>query len=245
MACKHEGGTDPCVLYPSGHCVVQTKAYRDAHRDESKRYREANRDVINARRKAYREANREKIRAGSRRHYEANRDRVKERQKAYRQQPEKAIVQYKRNAQSRGYSWELEDEQARWLMQQPCAYCGQEIAGGIDRAKNEFGYTVLNSVPCCKTCNFTKARLTVKAFIVAVNANARYCPSYPAFKERWDNIRKKLTQLGEHQDAAVSVPMHRVSRSNRKASDICGIPETPVVYVRGPVGSDAGMSSVV
>jgi hypothetical protein len=132
-----------------------------------------------------------------------------------------------------------------WLMKQPCAYCEQDVAGGIDRAKNEFGYTALNSVPCCTTCNMAKRILTVKAFIVAVNQIARYCPDYPKFKRRWTNIRKKLTQLGEQQDAALSVPMHRVSRSNRKTPDVCGVPETPVVYMRGAVGSDAGMSSVV
>jgi hypothetical protein len=159
--------------------------------------------------------------------------------------PLSVIRAYKHCARKRDLSWELTDAQAIWLMQQPCAYCGQEGSGGVDRAKNEYGYTILNSVPCCNACNMSKRVATVKAFIVAVNQIARYCPSYPAFKERWDTIRKKLTQLGEQQDAAVSVPMHRVSRSNRKTPDLRGVPETPVVHMRGSVGSDAGSARVV
>jgi hypothetical protein len=173
--------------------------------------------------KGYRESNRDKIRA----YFEATRDERLAYGKAYREankcehgrlqqcgicRPHNAIIKYKYGAKKRGYVWELSDAQAAWLMQQPCAYCEQEVAGGIDRAKNEFGYTVLNSVPCCTTCNFTKMKLTVKAFIVAVNQIARYCPDYPKFKRRWERIRKKLTQLGE-QDAAVFMDVSRVRKT--------------------------------
>jgi hypothetical protein len=159
--------------------------------------------------------------------------------------PHSGVTRYKRAAQVRSYDWDLSDEQTLWLLKQPCAYCGQEVAGGIDRAKNEYGYTVLNSVPCCKNCNYQKRTQTIKAYIVAVNQIARYCPDYPKFKRRWESIRRKLAKLGEQQDAALSVPMHRVSRSNRKTPDVCGVPEAPVVLMRGSVGSDAGMSSLV
>jgi hypothetical protein len=122
--------------------------------------------------------------------------------------PFSVVATYKRSAKKRGYAWELTDNQAAWLMEQPCAYCGQELAGGIDRAKNEYGYTHLNSVPCCKDCNYSKRVNTVKAFIVAVNQIARYCPDYPKFKRRWESIRKKLTKLGEKQClcSSTSVP---------------------------------------
>jgi hypothetical protein len=159
--------------------------------------------------------------------------------------PFSVVATYKRSAKKRGYAWELTDNQAAWLMEQPCAYCGQELAGGIDRAKNEYGYTPLNSVPCCKDCNYSKRVNTVKAFIVAVNQIARYCPDYPKFKRRWERIRKKLTQLGEQQDADVSVSLYRVPRNHGTADDVRGVPETPVVHMRGAVGSDTGMSSLV
>jgi hypothetical protein len=255
MACKHEGGTDPCVRGAGRHCKAQTKAYREANRGKksaaSKAWYWANREKHLESTKAWYQANRDKKAAMSKARYQANREYMLEQSKAWYyanrdrlKTPERALKQYKNNAKHRSYSWELTDAQALWLMQQPCAYCG-ETGGGIDRAKNEYGYTELNSVPCCTVCNYAKHTRAIKAFLVAVNQIARYCPDYPKFKRRWESIRKKLTKLGEQQDAAVSVPMHRVSRSNRKTSDVCGVPETPVVHMRGAVGSDAGMSSLV
>jgi hypothetical protein len=280
MACKHEGGTDPCIRTKDGHCLIQRKAYdlamyranreeriaitkkwRDANPGYSRALYEANREKRLAQSKANYEANREKRIAQCKARYEANREKYlaesRAREIANRCehgrrprscgicQPQKVIVAFKAGAHTRNLPWELTDEQAVWLMQQPCAYCGQEVSGGIDRAKNEYGYTVLNSVPCCSTCNMSKRVLTVKAFLVAVNQIARYCPDYPKFKRRWERIRKKLTQLGEQQDADVSVSLYRMPRNHGAPNDLRGIPETPVVHMRGAVGSDSGMSSVV
>jgi hypothetical protein len=36
---------------------------------------------------------------------------------------------------------------------------------GIDRADNALGYTVENSVSCCKICNIAKRDLTIEEFI--------------------------------------------------------------------------------
>jgi hypothetical protein len=274
MACKHEGGTDPCIKNPDRSCPVQRRAYGAANRAKRKEYSQAwraarierdlaykkahykaHREEYAARNKAWREANQAKIAAYREAYRERDRELAKVRFEANKCEhgrtkcgicrPKLAITTYKAGALKRGYSWELTDNQAVWLMQQPCTYCGVAVAGGIDRAKNEYGYTVLNSVPCCATCNMTKRVLTVKAFIVAVNAVSRYCPDYPKFKRRWERIRKKLTQLGEQQDADVSVSLYRVPRNHGTSDDVRGVPETPVVYVRGAVGSDTGMSSVV
>lgn len=35
---------------------------------------------------------------------------------------------------------------------------------GIDRLDSKLGYTILNVVPCCKTCNFAKNELTINEF---------------------------------------------------------------------------------
>jgi hypothetical protein len=241
MACKHGKRLRDCkICDPERYAAVQAyqKAYREANRDEKlayvKAYREANREAISAqkreyykanreaisaRKKAWHEANRDVVRARNKAYREANRDRLHAVAKAYRRRPEVAIAKYKKGAQSRGHCWDLTDAQAAWLMQQPCAYCG-EAGGGIDRAKNEYGYTVLNSVPCCTTCNFTKLKATVKAFIVAVNAVARYCPDYPRFKRRWESIRKKLTRLGEKQClcSSTSVPSATQPRKDSRRS---------------------------
>lgn len=87
--------------------------------------------------------------------------------------PEEALLRthysdYKRDALRRGYAWELTMEQAIALFRSPCQYCGQTpgqvierrgrttVCTGIDRERNDEGYTLSNSVPCCKECNFAK-----------------------------------------------------------------------------------------
>lgn len=80
---------------------------------------------------------------------------------------------YKRNAEKRGYSFNLTFEQADSLMQRDCHYCGEppvENIGdqtytygqgifkrnGIDRLNNNLGYTTENIVACCGKCNTAK-----------------------------------------------------------------------------------------
>lgn len=38
------------------------------------------------------------------------------------------------------------------------------MCSGIDRVKNKNGYTLENSVPCCKTCNSAKGELSLEEF---------------------------------------------------------------------------------
>lgn len=85
---------------------------------------------------------------------------------------------YRKNAISRDIPWLLSLEEVRTLIFQPCLYCGitgetETILGGtkrkvrnngIDRRENNLGYTIQNSVPCCKSCNFSKGSKTEKEF---------------------------------------------------------------------------------
>lgn len=74
---------------------------------------------------------------------------------------------YKRGANKRSYSFELSPEEFRNIIDKPCKYCG-EIDGlwsGVDRLDNSIGYTVTNSVPCCKFCNQAKHTNSVEYFI--------------------------------------------------------------------------------
>jgi hypothetical protein len=279
MACKHEGGTDPCDRNNSGACRAHVKAYREANcdslREKRKAYIEANRERLREQHKAYYIANRDERRARTKAWKATNRERVKVYLKETRER--RAIKQkelyekyralgvcgthpgvkavggtrscaeclyraHERGVRKLGRVNELSREHFMWLISQKCAYCGGQ-ATGVDRAKNEFGYTLLNSVPCCKTCNFTKLRSTVKAFIVAVNAVARYCPDYPKFKRRWERIRKKLTKLGEKQClcSSTSVPsatplkkdsrhsQSPKSRSGARVEDNSKLPPVPLL----------------
>jgi hypothetical protein len=68
---------------------------------------------------------------------------------------------------------------------------------GIDRVKNEYGYNVLNVVPCCANCNYLKRNFDVRAWIEAVCAITRHSKNYEVFKEkRWLPMREELQRLG-------------------------------------------------
>lgn len=45
---------------------------------------------------------------------------------------------------------------------------GAYTYNGIDRVDNNKGYTITNSVPCCKDCNFAKRDMTHDEFIAWV-----------------------------------------------------------------------------
>lgn len=71
---------------------------------------------------------------------------------------------YKNTALRRGYVFELTLDQLNKLINSNCLYCGKD-GGGIDRYDNTIGYTINNSVPCCRPCNLSKHAQTPEAFI--------------------------------------------------------------------------------
>lgn len=97
------------------------------------------------------------------------------------------IHAYKTGAKIRNLSWELTNEQVTELMLQDCSYCGYEpnnvakpqaankkneenpkrwfICNGIDRIDNSQGYTLGNTVTCCKFCNRAKGKGSLKEFL--------------------------------------------------------------------------------
>lgn len=86
---------------------------------------------------------------------------------------------YKKGAKDRGLDWELTNDQAVSLMTGDCYYCGLPpstptraaqinrvgLRNGIDRADNSLGYTLENSVSCCKLCNRAKGTMGREEFI--------------------------------------------------------------------------------
>jgi hypothetical protein len=75
----------------------------------------------------------------------------------------------------------LTDDELHSLITSNCHYCGALpsnamkdtrnkdktpfIYNGIDRVDNTLGYTLLNSVSCCKRCNIAKNDMTYNDFI--------------------------------------------------------------------------------
>jgi len=87
---------------------------------------------------------------------------------------------YKLNgAKARGLEFALTKAEFEYLTKEPCTYCGvlpaqvftnggrtsPYIYNGIDRVDSSEGYTLANTVPCCKTCNYAKHNLTLEEFL--------------------------------------------------------------------------------
>jgi hypothetical protein len=91
---------------------------------------------------------------------------------------------YKKNAGYRNLPFELTKEQFREITKQDCFYCGAPpsrlhkrlisngayLCSGVDRADNEIGYTIKNSVACCTTCNMMKKCMSAEQFLQACQA---------------------------------------------------------------------------
>ncbi len=87
---------------------------------------------------------------------------------------------YQCNAFERNLGWEISDEYLRWVIHQPCFYCGDPPANrickksgdlvysGLDRRNSEGDYEENNVVPCCRRCNFMKWRMSVEEFLVQI-----------------------------------------------------------------------------
>jgi hypothetical protein len=85
---------------------------------------------------------------------------------------------YKKQALSRGYSFELEKSYFREMTQLLCHYCGAApsnkitnsgednyyVYTGVDRKDNTKGYTTDNVVPCCSVCNRAKNNMPYNDF---------------------------------------------------------------------------------
>jgi len=97
---------------------------------------------------------------------------------------------YKRNAKNRNIPFSLNIEEFRRITSQLCFYCGtppsnqikdhiKRLNGvytfnGIDRIDNSQGYVINNVVPCCKTCNYAKRKMSVEEFLEWCNRVANY-----------------------------------------------------------------------
>lgn len=88
------------------------------------------------------------------------------------------LIHYKNNARQRGFSWNLTDEQFKYLITQNCHYCGCKpsvrktttykdninYVNGIDRIDSTKSYTIDNVVTCCIKCNKMKMELSEDEF---------------------------------------------------------------------------------
>lgn len=86
---------------------------------------------------------------------------------------------YRYQAKRRNLVFELKEDIFFDLINQDCYYCNAApvqnvmhtdrhrglVCNGIDRLNNNVGYTIENSVPCCKPCNIAKNKSTLVEYI--------------------------------------------------------------------------------
>lgn len=87
---------------------------------------------------------------------------------------------YSTRAKKSNRNFELSKEQFKQITSSNCYYCniapfnttktqtggiyGYYVYNGIDRINNALGYTIKNSVPCCKFCNYAKHKMSLDEF---------------------------------------------------------------------------------
>ena len=106
----------------------------------------------------------------------------------------KALKAYQRGARKFKRVWELTDEEAFRHFTSPCFYCGLSATPGavakssrlsrsavadvdyigIDRVDSRKGYTLSNTLPCCKICNQAKNSLTLDQFFAWMRRAGNY-----------------------------------------------------------------------
>ncbi len=77
------------------------------------------------------------------------------------------LTYYKRNAKLRNVEWLLTKDEFDFIVRKSCEYCGHfdtKTLSGVDRIDNSKGYTLDNSVPCCRWCNWGKNERTLEEF---------------------------------------------------------------------------------
>jgi len=116
---------------------------------------------------------------------------------------QRTLRDYKTKANTRGFSWNLSDEQFLLLTAGKCHYCGLNPSNccaaskngsftysGIDRVDNAMGYTLENTVSCCKVCNWAKRDRTQEEFLAWAERVVNY-----ARNSKWDS--SKLSSMTE------------------------------------------------
>lgn len=76
--------------------------------------------------------------------------------------------EYRRKSDNYRLCFELSYEEFESIVKMPCYYCGiiqDKGFNGVDRQDQQNGYTIVNSVSCCRMCNFMKGAVDNITFL--------------------------------------------------------------------------------
>ncbi len=111
-------------------------------------------------------------------HPENSREYYRQYHKKYAQTLNGKYIGYKKSARIRKFEFNLTKNQFASFWQKPCYYCGNSIETiGLDRVRNNEGYTMSNVVSCCDKCNKMKHILGKDDFL-------NHCKKVAQFQEK-------------------------------------------------------------
>jgi hypothetical protein len=103
---------------------------------------------------------------------------------------------YRAAARARSIGFDLPRALVEDLVTDNCFYCGAKPnpTNGIDRVRNELGYTSDNVVSCCEKCNYGKSGMSANDFLKWATMVANHSECYPIVEE----IQPCQQQLQSH-----------------------------------------------
>lgn len=146
---------------------------KEKRAQRAKEYREKNKEEVARHKHEYYLKNKEKFSLKAKAYRDNNSEQIKARLKVYCQTPHAKFLAYINSANTRGYDFNLTENEFTEIFLSPCHYCGTEECRGVDRKDNRIGYNIGNTVPCCRTCNFMKKAMDYKFFIEHVTRIAQ------------------------------------------------------------------------
>ena len=130
-----------------------------------KKYRQDNPELVKQQKAKSYSHNKEQALKTVKKYYVNNLEAIKATKRKYRQSPKGRLNTYIRSAKARNYDFKLSDDEFYNIIEQPCHYCNQPKANGIDRLDGDIGYITGNVEPCCTVCNFMKCTTSYEDFI--------------------------------------------------------------------------------
>ena len=111
---------------------------------------------------------------------------------------QQAFLKYRENAKDRALEFALERLDIEGFIDAPCHYCGRlpepisagkyyylKGLNGLDRIRNDEGYTLDNVVSCCFSCNRMKSTRSYWEFLTQCAIIAAYPHILPETSKKW------------------------------------------------------------
>jgi hypothetical protein len=166
--------------------------YADNIEKERERGRQKYTDNIEKERERGRQKytdNIEKERERGRQKYTDNIEKERERAATHK----RTIADIKRSALRRKLCYDLTDEYAASITDEPCFYCEEETTisrrNGIDRLNNSVGYVIENCVSCCNICNMMKKCLDPMTFVERCRQISVYHGGIGSNCDYWTDVK--------------------------------------------------------